>query len=88
MKPFDFLLPISHEVSFRSYRHIGDLRITGVADKYECEIYNIYYNGQDITSLMNFLFDEWGLDGFEEHIKNAAHNNVECEEADYTLENQ
>ena len=92
---FDFILPITHEVAFRKFSHVGDLRITGKATQEspnehpEIEIEHIYFDGKEITKLMNFLFEEWGLDGYEQHIWDAAEAHVSfIEESDYTLLNQ
>jgi hypothetical protein len=92
---FDFILAITQELSFRKFCHVGDLRITGTAtqdspnEHPEIEIEHIYFNGNEITKLMNFFFEEWGLDGYEEHIKEAAEAHVSfIEESDYTLINQ
>ena len=80
---FDFILPITHEVVFRKFSHVGDLRITGKAtlktkfEHPEIEIEHIYFQDQEITKLMNFFFEEWSLDGFEEHIKEASYAHID-----------
>jgi hypothetical protein len=80
---FDFILPITHEVSFRNFTHVGDLRIKGEAilkTKFEhpdIEIKHIYFQDQEITKLMNFFFEEWSLDGFEKHIKDASYAHID-----------
>jgi hypothetical protein len=91
---FDFILPITHEVAFRKFCHVGDLRITGKAtqdspnEHPEIEIEHIYFDGKEITKLMNFFFDEWGLDGFEEHIIEASYAHIDfITETDYELIN-